>query len=315
MRGRGQKSMKAVPPRRALITGASSGIGAALSQRLARRGIEVWLAARRLPELEIQVNQISQAGGKAHALQLDVSDPDETGRKATGVGPHRGRHRPGGSQRVGLRRRRFERSAEAVPLVRCPRRLSGESPGRGGHPHLLYDWYMLSRGHVYWQLVGISSLAAADLPLPRGVAYGASKAGLTFFLRSIDIELRPLGVAVTAIQPGFIRTPMTDRFDRRQMPFLIDLEPAMDRIESANIQEAGATGPLPLAHCGARSIRGHAPKLAERTSHPKSTGAPQATAKHRGLTQQSLELGLSLEARKHGIGAKPAAYLVRPCLV
>ena len=64
---------------------------------------------------------------------------------------------------------------------------------------------MLARGHG--QIVGISSLAA-DLPNPRAAPYGASKAGLTFFLESIDIELRPRGVAVTIVHPGFVRTPM-----------------------------------------------------------------------------------------------------------
>src|SRR5687768_8282237 len=66
------------PPERALVTGASGGIGAALAARLAARGVETWLAARRLPELEAQVARIGAAGGRAHALALDVSDVDAT---------------------------------------------------------------------------------------------------------------------------------------------------------------------------------------------------------------------------------------------
>src|SRR4051812_41817989 len=63
---------------RALITGASSGIGAALARRMAARGVEVWLAARRRELLDEGVAAITAAGGKAHALILDVARADET---------------------------------------------------------------------------------------------------------------------------------------------------------------------------------------------------------------------------------------------
>src|SRR6185437_15058759 len=63
---------------KALVTGASSGIGYALCKRLASRGVEVWVSARRAELLEKLVGEINAAGGKAHALALDVSRYDET---------------------------------------------------------------------------------------------------------------------------------------------------------------------------------------------------------------------------------------------
>jgi NADP-dependent 3-hydroxy acid dehydrogenase YdfG len=58
----------------ALVTGASSGIGAATAKKLAAYGVKVGLAARRLDRLQALVAEIKEAGGEAIALQMDVTD-------------------------------------------------------------------------------------------------------------------------------------------------------------------------------------------------------------------------------------------------
>jgi len=58
----------------AIVTGASSGIGRATALEFASRGASVVLGARRLPELEAIVKQITSTGGKAIAVKLDVTD-------------------------------------------------------------------------------------------------------------------------------------------------------------------------------------------------------------------------------------------------
>ena len=78
-------------------------------------------------------------------------------------------------------------------------------------------------GHV----VGISSMAAFK-GLPGAAAYCASKSAVNAYLESLRIELRGSGVAVTAVCPGFVRTPMVA--NNPPMPFLMDPHRAAERI-------------------------------------------------------------------------------------
>jgi short-subunit dehydrogenase len=78
------------------------------------------------------------------------------------------------------------------------------------------------------QIIGISSMATL-MPFPKSQAYGASKAGLNYFLQSLRVDLRAQNISVTTVLPGFVKTPLTDKntFD---MPFIMDTELAAKRI-------------------------------------------------------------------------------------
>ncbi len=78
---------------------------------------------------------------------------------------------------------------------------------------------MLARrsGH----LVGVSSLAAFR-GRPRAASYSSAKAQQGVFLESLRMDLRPHGIAVTAIHPGFVVTPMTEHTEFN-MPFMVDV--------------------------------------------------------------------------------------------
>jgi short-subunit dehydrogenase len=211
---------------RALITGASSGIGEALAYRLAARGVEVWLAARRLSLLEQVSEAISLKGGAAHVIQLDVGQTDETAERLTALDAETGgidlvvANAGIGGKVAAMRPSRY-----TWPDVRelLQTNLLGATATL-----IPFIGPMVARGRG--QLVGISSLAGS-MPFPRGAVYGASKAGLTYFLRAIDVELRPFGVAVTAVLPGFIETPMTSGFRREEMPFAMPLPRAIALID------------------------------------------------------------------------------------
>lgn len=80
------------------------------------------------------------------------------------------------------------------------------------------------RGHI----VGMGSLAGYRA-IPLGVAYSTAKAGLRTFLEGLAVELKPLGIHVTTVAPGFIDTAMTAPLPVPK-PFLLPLELAAERI-------------------------------------------------------------------------------------
>jgi NAD(P)-dependent dehydrogenase (short-subunit alcohol dehydrogenase family) len=77
-------------------------------------------------------------------------------------------------------------------------------------------------------LVGMSSTVAWGA-LPRAQAYGASKAAISYLFNSLGLELRPRGIAVSVVYPGFVKTPLTDRNDFA-MPMRVTAEQAATAI-------------------------------------------------------------------------------------
>jgi short-subunit dehydrogenase len=74
-------------------------------------------------------------------------------------------------------------------------------------------------------LVAVSSLAGFR-GLPKSAAYSASKAAMTTYFESVRLDVQNKGVAVTIIQPGFIKTPLTSGRTNK-MPFLMELDDAI----------------------------------------------------------------------------------------
>lgn len=259
-------------PRRALITGASSGIGAALAKRLVKRDVEVWLAARRVERLESLQEEIARSGGVAHVLPLDVGQTEATYEKMTALDDE-----VGGIDLV-VANAGIGGDAGALPLAQS----NWDQIAPLFHINLLgaiatlspFIPKMVARGRG--QLCGISSIAA-DVPLPYGAAYGASKAGLSFFLESADLELRPQNIPVTIVHPGFVRTEMTAGAEFPQ-PFLVEVEKAAEHIDRGLIRgERMVRFPVPMA--AAAYLTSHLP-LRVRDRLIRAT-VPKTAANHR----------------------------------
>jgi short-subunit dehydrogenase len=238
-----------MPKSRALVTGASSGIGSALARRLAAREVEVWLAGRRRDKLDAEVAAIAAAGGSAHAVILDVAVPDDAAGRVlaldTDVG---GFDLVVANAGIGGRAKNVHEQtwqevrdifgtnvigalATLLPLV--PPMIERAKAGRRGH------------------IAAVSSMAA-ELALPAAADYGASKAALSFFLECAQADLPARGVDVTIIHPGFVKTDMTAK-NKFPMPFLVELEEAA-RIIDSGLAERARTIRFPLGIVAAMAL-------------------------------------------------------------
>lgn len=206
-----------------LLTGASSGIGAALAVQLARvRGARLGLMARRADALEAVAASVREAGGEALVVPVDVTDLPATEAAAAAARETFGPIDLAiASAGIGTPMR-----MDGFDAALCARTMRVNYEGATNlFAAVLPE--MLERGAGH--LVGVSSVAAFR-GLPASGPYSASKAALTTLLESMRLELKPRGIAVTAIHPGFIRTPMTDTYDFR-MPFLVEVEDAAKLLE------------------------------------------------------------------------------------
>jgi short-subunit dehydrogenase len=77
--------------------------------------------------------------------------------------------------------------------------------------------------------IAIVSSVAGYRGLPRAIAYSATKAALIAMAESLKFDLDRVGVMVNVVNPGFVKTPLTDR-NEFPMPFLMSVEAASERI-------------------------------------------------------------------------------------
>lgn len=224
--------------RTAFITGASSGIGAALARQLAAEGITVALAARREPMLRQLADEIEQAGGTASIHPLDVGDPE-----ATEATVRRADDDLGGLDLVVANAGMFKGQwSGKLRWSDCADLLSVNVAGATATlTAVLPRMVERKRGH----LVGVSSIAGVR-GMPKIAAYSASKAYLRTFLETLRIDLRGTGVRVTEIRPGYVRTPMTG--NDATLPFVVSAEDAAARMWTAIRRGRSVLSfPLPMA--------------------------------------------------------------------
>ena len=188
-------------PRRALVTGAGTGIGAATALRLAACGHAVALVGRRPEPLRATADAITASGGSAVPLPADAGDPADAARAVADAAAALGgldvlvlAHGVGGSAPV----------AEDTPeqwdeVVRI--NLTGAFlVARAALPHL-------EQGGG--AIVTVAS-TNAWLAGPGWASYCASKAGLAMLTASIANDYGPRGVRANCVCPGWVRTPMAD---------------------------------------------------------------------------------------------------------
>jgi short-subunit dehydrogenase len=198
-------------PLKVFITGASSGIGRALAAEYARRGAILGLVARRADALaefrqshpdcsiSIYAADVRDAAALAQAARAFIDAHGLPDVVIANAGVSRGVLTGEGDLdtfRDVMDTNYFGMVATFEPFAAAMR-----AARRG-------------------TLAGIASIAGVR-GLPGSGAYSASKAAALAYLESLRVEMRPAGVRVVTIAPGYIRTPMTDH-NPYPMPFLMD---------------------------------------------------------------------------------------------
>jgi short-subunit dehydrogenase len=191
--------------RAGLVTGASSGIGAALAWELSRRGTHVVLAARRVERLEALRERIEAAGGSAEVHALDVRDVPRLRAfvkqlDARLLERHGGLDLVVANAGVGLAEHASKLAWGPIETT-----LAVNVVGAFATLHAGLEC-MLPRGRG--TLAGISSLASLG-GYPGAGAYPASKAALATYLETLRIDLAGSGLRVVDVQPGFVVSEMT----------------------------------------------------------------------------------------------------------
>jgi short-subunit dehydrogenase/putative flippase GtrA len=226
----------------ALVTGASSGIGACLARELAARGYPVALAARGLDKLEAAAAAIrADFGVEAWAIRADLSVTggaaalyQECARRGIEVG-------------VLVNNAGAGLFCEALDLAKedkaaALRAMIGLNVTALTELCALFGRDMAGRGRG--RILNVASMVAF-MPVPYFSAYAASKAYVRSFSASLRAELRPRGVLVSCLFPGYVRTnfdvaSQADSPAYRELSYKMGASPEMVARAGARLLESGA---------------------------------------------------------------------------
>lgn len=228
--------------KRALVTGASGGIGSAIAKALASQGAEVALSGTRVGALEDVAKDII---GKNHILPCNLSDPDSVERLVPQAEEAMGGVdilvNNAGMTRDNLFMRMKDEEWDDVLAINltAPFRLT-RAAVKG----------MMKRR--FGRIISITSVVGV-VGNPGQGNYAASKAGLAGMSKALAYEVASRGVTVNTIAPGFIASAMTDELNDKQQETILAKVPA-GRLGAADEVAACAVF---LASEGAAYITGH----------------------------------------------------------
>jgi NADP-dependent 3-hydroxy acid dehydrogenase YdfG len=200
------------------ITGASTGIGRALALRLAREGRPVAISARNAEEL----GEVARAASDCiHPFPLDVTDRNAVRGAAEAIAAkfgqvdiavlNAGTHKP-----MSLDRFSSDTLKQLIDINIMGVAFAIEA--------LIPAMLARRSGHI-----AVVSSVAGWRGLPTSAAYGATKAAMHNLVESLKFDADKAGIKLQLINPGFVKTPLTDK-NPFPMPFLVTAEQAAERI-------------------------------------------------------------------------------------
>lgn len=228
--------------KRALVTGASGGIGSEIAKALAAQGAEVALSGTRTGALEDVAKEIS---GKTHILPCNLSDLDSVERLVPQAEEAMGGVdiliNNAGMTRDNLFMRMKDEEWDDVLKINLTAPF-----------HLTRAAIKGMMKRRFGRIVSITSVVGV-VGNPGQGNYAASKAGLAGMSKSLAYEVASRGITVNTIAPGFIASAMTDELNEKQQETILQKVPA-GRLGTA--QEVAAAAVF-LSSEGAAYITGH----------------------------------------------------------
>lgn len=189
--------------RTALVTGASQGIGAEIARSLARRGARVVVAARSADKLAALAEEIESDGGSAHALSLDLANPEGIAVAVKSL--------PEEWSAVDILVNNAGITADGLFLrMKLEQWQSVLDTNLTGTFALTKEIVKGMIRRRFGRIVQISSVVGL-MGNPGQTNYAASKAGLIGFSKSLAREIGGRGVTVNVVAPGYIETAMTEQ--------------------------------------------------------------------------------------------------------
>jgi NAD(P)-dependent dehydrogenase (short-subunit alcohol dehydrogenase family) len=189
----------------AVVTGASGGLGAHMARVLARSGATVAIGARRAGKLAETAQAIEAAGGRAFAVDLDVTDPASVEAAFARI-----------VAAVGVPTVLVNNAG--IALAKPALTMSDADFTRVIETNLIGQWRVakafaqrLVEAKRGGSIVNIASIAG-ERAVGALAAYSASKAGLIMLSANLAVEWARYGIRVNAISPGYIRTDLNSAF-------------------------------------------------------------------------------------------------------
>jgi NADP-dependent 3-hydroxy acid dehydrogenase YdfG len=183
-----------------VITGASSGLGEATARYLSARGATVVLGARRVERLQELANELTAAGGKAVAMETDVTKPDQVQRLVDAAVKNYGRidviiNNAGLMPQSRLELRKIDEWDRMIDV-----NIKGVLYGiAAALPYMQKQ----KSGHI----INVSSVAGHKVR-PGGVVYSATKTAVRVLSEGLRQEVKPYNIRTTVISPGAVDTEL-----------------------------------------------------------------------------------------------------------
>jgi len=216
------------------ITGASSGIGKALAVKFSKEGWNVAISARR----EKLLDEIAKSNNNIYPFSLDVTDSEKCKFTFENIKKQigdinisvfcTGIHDP--------------KSEKKLNIDKIRKIMEVNFFGTINSINAVYDYYKEKKSGQ----ISIVSSVAGYRGLPAAGAYCASKSALSSFAESLFFDLKRFNVRVSLVNPGFIKTPMTDQ-NNFPMPMIKSAEFAAEQMFKGLTQKKSFEIHFPVA--------------------------------------------------------------------